>query len=127
LDASGQVVFLATIQGSAVHPASDSVVVSNGRTGVLEVLAREGAEAPGTGGTKFKEFTSVSITGDVVGGTLFTGSLQARSGTPAVTAANDAGAWWLPAGESAVMKLVPEGDEDFAQRLWEYDFNVCQK
>ena len=117
IDAGGHVAFLATIAnvtgGTAVTPTSDTVVVSNGRTGALEVLAREGSVAPDSNGATYKVFSNVSIQGDTVGGTLFTASLLQGSGTPGAAAANDTGAWWLPAGASAVTKLVREGDPGF--------------
>jgi hypothetical protein len=39
-----------------------------------------------------------------------TATLLQGSGTPAVTAANDTGAWWWPAFEEALRPLVREGD-----------------
>jgi hypothetical protein len=50
IDNGGLVAFIATIAGKGVTAANDTVVVSNGRTGELEVIAREGTPAPGTNG-----------------------------------------------------------------------------
>lgn len=113
LDAGGHVAFLATIKGTGISGTNDNVVVSNG-SGALEVLAREGSVAPGTGGATFLGFTAVSIAGTVTGGTIFTASLTVGTGAPAVISNNKTGAWWLPAGESAVLKLVRSGDPGFA-------------
>lgn len=113
IDEVGHVAFLAEINGTGTRSTNNTVVVSSGRAGSLEVLAREGSEAPGTGGAKFKQFTSVSIQGCPHGGTIFTASLKHASGSPKVTQSNESGAWWLPAGESAVLKLAREGDPGF--------------
>jgi hypothetical protein len=50
MNQAGRVAFLASIKGASVSEHSDNVVISNGWTGILEVVAREGNEAPGTNG-----------------------------------------------------------------------------
>jgi hypothetical protein len=113
IDRGGHVAFLATITGTGVvTPSDDTMVVSNG-AGTLAVLAREGSSAPGANGAIFKGFTSVSIQGDTIGGTIFTATLLQGSGSPAATSASDTGAWWQPAGSATVLKLVREGDPAF--------------
>jgi|GEM_PF-3798613 len=126
LDDLGHVAFIASIGGLGVSSTNDTVVVTNGRDGALEVLAREGDTAPESDGAVFKGFSAVSIQsslphGGVAGainpgsesGIVFTASLLRGSGTPAVTATSDTGAWWLPSGESVVTKVVREGDFEF--------------
>lgn len=115
IDEDGHVAFLATIKGTGVTTANDTVVVSDGRTGTLEILAREGGVAPGTGGALFKGFSALSIRGGASGGgTLFTAALIQGG---AVTSANDTGAWWQPTAEPAVLKLVREGDAFGAETI----------
>ena len=107
-DPSGHVAFIATMTGVGVTAANDTVVVSNGRTGTLEVIAREGFDAPGAAGTRFSAFLSVSIDGTGVGGTIFTARLAGAR------PADNSGAWWLPAGSTSTMLLVRRGDPGVA-------------
>lgn len=106
IDNNGRVAFVATIQGTGVSTTNDTVVVSNGRAGAFEVLAREGDSVPDAAGATFKALTSVSImANEGFSGTLFTATLGG-----AVLPANDNGAWWMPAGSSTVSKLIRDGD-----------------
>ena len=135
MDSSGHVAFLAAIKGAAgaaaVPSNADTVVVTNGRDGNLEILAREGDPAPGTGGALFKMFNSVSIKfspapvmsqigGDIIvtpmgsqSGIVFTAVLLPGSGMPAIVSTNDAGSWWLRGGGTAVEKVIRESDAGF--------------
>jgi hypothetical protein len=118
VDDGGLVAFIATIGGKGVTKANDTVVVSNGRTGALEVIAREGSLATGTNGAKFKSFQGVSIQGlhnqgpsvlgQSMGGTIFTARLAGAK------ASENMGAWWLPPGSASAMLLVRKGGEGFA-------------
>ncbi len=117
IDNRGHVAFLATLTGPGISTANDLVVVTNGRDGNLEILAQEGTVAPGSDGANFFSFTAVSIKGepaDVVtnsqSGIVFLGSLAKGTGTPAVDAKTDGGAWWLPSNGTAVTKIIREGD-----------------
>lgn len=114
MDQGGHVAFLATIAGSGVSSGNDSVVVSNGRSGTLEIIAREGDVAPATGGAVFKSFTNVSIQGEDIGGTLFVATLGGVKGSAPVTTKNNAGVWWLAAGADSVTKVARKGDPGFA-------------
>ena len=114
MDQGGHVAFLATIAGSGVSTVKDGVVLSNGRSGTLEVIAREGDIAPETGGAVFKSFANVSIQGEDVGGTLFVATLAAAPGSAPVNAKNNSGVWWLAAGEDSVRKVARKGDPGFA-------------
>jgi hypothetical protein len=126
LDGAGHVAFLALIDGPGVTLQNERVVVSNGRNGVLEVLARAGSLAPGANGAVFQALLGVSIKEGISGGGLpasgsqsgivILASLQRGTGSPIATLANDTGAWWLPAGGSEVQKLVREGDAGFVPR-----------
>jgi hypothetical protein len=100
-DAAGNIAFIATIGGTGVSGANDTVVVSNARTGSFEVLAREGTPAPGTGTGKYGTLQNVSIAG---GGTMWTALVKG------VPAAENAGAWWLPSGAVSPILLVQKGD-----------------
>jgi hypothetical protein len=113
MDQGGHVAFIASITGTGVNGGNDGVVMSNGRTGTLEVIAREGGSAAGTEGATFKSFTNVSMQGTTVGAALFTASIGGVSGGVRVTSANNSGAWWMPAGENSVTKLVRKGDPGF--------------
>ncbi len=55
LNDSGEVCFAARVAGTGVDTTNDFVIV-RGMPGALEVLAREGDEAPGTGGAVFNNF-----------------------------------------------------------------------
>lgn len=103
-DKAGHVAFIATISGTGVTAANNTVVVSNARTGSLEVLARKGVVASGTIGAKYSAFLGVSVAGTAPGGTAFT----ARLGGLAKASENE-GAWWLPAGSSSVVSMVRKG------------------
>jgi hypothetical protein len=106
-DAAGHVAFIGTISAAGVTAANDTVVVSDARTGSLEVIAREGFAAPGAAGTTFSTFLSVSVGGSGVGGTIFTARLR---GAPAST---NHGAWWLPTGSSSAMLMIRKGQPGF--------------
>ena len=117
LDEAGRVAFISTIRTLPTLTSAGSVVGTTGRDGSLEVIARTGTVAPGAGGATFKRFASVSIETPTTlvasgseSGILFTAVLEVGSGTPAVTTANDAGVWWLPAGGAGVIKVLREGD-----------------
>ncbi len=126
---NGRVAFIAGIKGATtatiIPPLADTVVVTNGRDGSLEVLAREGDAAPDSGDATFKAFSSVSIQAgpSIVAsalvapgsdsGIVFTGTLNPGTGTPAATTASDMGAWWLPAERSVLKKAIREGDPGF--------------
>jgi hypothetical protein len=116
-DASGRVAFIATIGGAGVG-ANNTVVVSNGRTGTLEVIARKGFPAPGADGAKYASFLGVSING---GGTLFTARLGG-----AVRATNNQGAWWLPAGGTNAVLLVRKGGPGFQENETIKSFVILQ-
>ena len=127
IDDFGHVAFIATIAGSGVNSTSDTVIVTNGRDGNLEVLAREGGVAPDADNAIFKAFSNVSIQsafpvlpGDrdevpsgSLSGIVFTASLVQGSGSPAVVAGSDTGAWWLASGEEEITRVVREGDLEF--------------
>jgi REJ domain/FG-GAP-like repeat/FG-GAP repeat len=118
IDAGGLVAFIATIDGKGVTDSNDTVVVSNARTGALEVIAREGSPAPGTNGAKFRFFNGISvrnaagqralIPAQQIGGTLFTARLAG------VQSNKNLGAWWLPPGQASAILLVRQGGEGFA-------------
>ncbi|MHA3770406.1 DUF7453 family protein [Verrucomicrobiota bacterium sgz303538] len=114
MDQGGRVAFLAMIGGTGVSVGNDGVVMSNGRSGTLEVIAREGDIAPGTGGAVFKSFTNVSIQGEDIGGTLFVATLAGAPGGAPVNGKNNGGVWWLAAGEDSVTKVARKGDAGFA-------------
>lgn len=103
-DNAGHVAFVATMSGTGITAANDTIVVSNARTGSLEVLARKGVVAPGTTGAKYSAFLGVSVAGAGLGGTAFT----ARLGGTARASDNE-GAWWLPSGSSFVVPMVRKG------------------
>jgi uncharacterized repeat protein (TIGR03803 family) len=126
IDQGGRVAFLATIKGTGVTASSDGVVMSAGRIGELEVLAREGEVAPGTGGAVFKSFTNVGIQGTATGGTVFTATLASVPGAAPVNASNNTGAWWMPGGGLGVMKLISKGDVGFATGETIASFQVLQ-
>jgi hypothetical protein len=117
IDNGGLMAFIATIAGKGVTEANDTVVVSNGRTGALEVIAREGSPAPGTDGAKFKFFNGVSarisqgqsasVQPQQVGGTIFTARFAGGSSS------SNMGAWWLPPGQTSPILLVRKGGEGF--------------
>ena len=113
IDAAGHVSFLATVAGTGISGANDGVVMSNVQSGVLKVLAREGGDAPETGGAKFKSFADVSALGSANGGVLFTAALKSGGGNPRVTGGSDTGAWWLPAGGTEVLSVTREGNPGF--------------
>jgi hypothetical protein len=118
IDDGGLVAFIATISGKGVTTANDTVVVSNGRTGALEVIAREGSPAPGTNGAKFRFFNGVSarvsqgqstgIQAPLAGGTIFTARLAG------VGSRENEGAWWVPPGAPGAILLVRKGGDGFA-------------
>jgi REJ domain/FG-GAP-like repeat/FG-GAP repeat len=118
VDDGGLVAFIATISGKGVTAASNTVVVSNGRTGALEVIAREGSPAPGTNREKFRFFHGISVrnsqgqrvqlVSQQIGGTIFTARLAGTGSR------NNMGAWWFPPGQSNTMLLVRQGGEGFA-------------
>ncbi len=133
IDDAGHVAFIASIKGNTpgvVIPSNaDTVVVTNGRNGDLEVLAREGSPAPDTGGALYKVFSNVSIKapGSSIeerglvspgseSGVVFTASLVVGTGS-ALSTASDTGAWWLPAGGTALEKVIVEGDGGTFQGL----------
>jgi hypothetical protein len=122
MDQGGHVAFIASIRGTGINAGNDGVVMSTGRTGSLEVVAREGRAAAGTDGAIFKSFTNVSIRGTTVGTTLFTASISGA----AVNASNNTGAWWIPAGETAPLKLVRKGDPGFLPGETVKSFQVLQ-
>jgi hypothetical protein len=118
VDSDGLVAFIATMAGKGISEANDTVIVSNGRTGTLDVIAREGSPAPGTNGARYRFFNGLSIRnsqGQRVpnqpqppGGTIFTARF---TGAPSN---KNMGAWWLPPGQAGAMLLVRQGGEGFA-------------
>lgn len=118
IDSGGLIAFIATIAGKGVAVANDTVIVSNSRTGALEVIAREGSPAPGTNGAKFRFFNGISNRiaqgqnaggqPQQTGGTIFTARLAG------VQTRQNMGAWWLPPGAASTMLLVRKGGEGFA-------------
>ncbi len=87
LDPTGEtVVFLATIQGASVTSGDDTVLAAKVAGFPLAILAREGGEAPETGGALFKSFSSV-LPAD--GGLVLDAKLAAGTGSPAVSLTND--------------------------------------
>ena len=106
IEEGGSTAFLATLKGPGVSTANDGVIVRYSYD-VLEILAREGDIAPDTQGAVWKSFKNISDGGH---GTdiAFNATLLIGSGTPAVTAANDLGAWVISDGP-LVTKIVQEG------------------
>lgn len=114
LDGTGKAAFLATITGTGVNRDSDTVLAYQSVAGAVNLIAREGGAAPGTGGASFKSFTSVSAKGSTPRGLLFTGTLvQGNTSTPATTTSNDSAAWFVPADASAPSLAIREGAPGF--------------
>lgn len=87
LDSIGEtVVFLATIQGASVTSGDDTVLAAKVAGFPLTILAREGGEAPETGGALFKSFSSV-LPAD--GWLVLDAKLAAGTGSPPVSPLND--------------------------------------
>lgn len=106
IEEGGSTAFLATLKGTGVTAANDGVIMRYSY-GVLEILAREGDIAADTGGAVWKSFKNISDGGygtDIA----FNATLLIGSGAPAVTAANDSGAWVI-SDEMLVTKIVQEG------------------
>lgn len=129
VDDEGHVAFIASIKnefGPKLASNLDTVVVASlGDPGTLEVIAREGLEAPEAPGAVFKAFGSVSLKGPEESSPTSTGASTAGLppvGSPGlaftasltgigVTSANDMGAWWIPGNTPPELhKLVREGD-----------------
>lgn len=110
INENGQIAFLANIQGSGVNERNDGVVVSTGRTGLPEIITREGDPAPGVSGATFKSFANAAIQGSSDSTTIFTASIVSATSTRSQLRTAASGAWWLPAGESSLRKIVCVGD-----------------
>jgi hypothetical protein len=83
--------FLATLQGTGITAASDSVVISNASGDeTLEVIAQEGTQAvEAAPGALWNSFSSVALPGN--GMTLFLGTMIHGGG--GITSENDTGLW----------------------------------
>ncbi|MDB6154396.1 MAG: hypothetical protein JWL90_2849, partial [Chthoniobacteraceae bacterium] len=106
---------LAPLTGAIAFPATVTGLTSEDATlwwkpagGALKLLAREGAQPPGTPtGVRWKTFTSLALRGGVNGAPLF--YAQLASGKGGVNAGNDFGIWAVNSlGE--LQLLVREGD-----------------
>ncbi len=90
-DNNADVAFGATLKagtGSVTAADANGVWATNGSS-TPALIAREGSVAPGTGSAKFATFTAVGLTDS--GGAIVAGTVS--GGTPAVTAADNAGVW----------------------------------
>jgi len=114
--------FLATIAGPGVSSSNDTVVVTNGRDGNLEVLAREGdTNLDSADSCVIKSFGSVSIgnarfapaEGSVCGVAFSASLLIGSNPTTPVTKADDNGVWMLNPGGTDVLRVVRESFPDF--------------
>lgn len=113
----GLIAFIANISGKGVTAANDTVIVSNNRTGALEVIAREGSPAPGTNGAKYRFFNGITtrfsagrkagIQEPPTGGTIFTARLSGAGQR------ENEGAWWVLPGAPGAMLLVQKGGDGF--------------
>lgn len=102
INAGGRVAFIATIGGTGITSANDTVVVTNAFTGSLALVAQEGTTTVGVANSTIKAFTNISLQGAEV---LFTAKL--KDGIPAVTTTNDDIA--LAATSGGVKTIVREG------------------
>lgn len=103
LDDEGNVAFIARVTGQGVVPENDrGVWVHNGQT--LQLVAREGGEAPGAPGAQFERFTSISLKNGQV---LFLAELV--QGVGGIDKTNDIGVWsWDP--ENGLLPFIREGN-----------------
>jgi uncharacterized repeat protein (TIGR03803 family) len=100
---NGKVAFLATLSG--VPKGRESVVVSDGPNGTLEIIAQSGTDA-GLDGALFKSFKQLSYETNVIGflAQLATGGTGAK-----VSGANDLGLW-AQGGSGALTPMLRKGD-----------------
>jgi hypothetical protein len=97
----GVYAFTATIAGSGIRPSNDIGIWLDRYEG-LHVFAREGAEAPGTGGAKFDRFLSLAMPGN--GRPFLKALVRGSKGN-----ARSAGLWFTD-DDSALRLLIREGD-----------------
>jgi hypothetical protein len=116
------IALIATVTGPGVLSTNDTVVVTNGRDGNLEVLAREGDTNLFTAETSvIKGFGAVAINHPVFpppngsfSGIAFSATLVVGSGLGLpVTTANDSGIWMLNPGATQVQRVVRESESDY--------------
>jgi hypothetical protein len=89
---AGLAAFMANLTGAGIGTANDTGIwIWDGSSAAL--LAREGMAAPGCGGATWKTLSGFFLPDN--GGPVIAASLLQGSGSPAVTAQNDAGVWVL--------------------------------
>lgn len=83
------VAFRATLKTqTGVVTTSNATGVWSSSSGTLQLVARQGSTAPGTGGATFATFTSLGLTNSA--GAVFAATLNAGTG---ISAANNSGIW----------------------------------
>ena len=108
IDERGQIAFRARINGGAVTPLDDRVIVKGTIFWDLQVLARGGDAAPGMPGVALTTGTAPGLGGTIrlsPNGDVFFGSFLGGNG---VTSANDTALFWGGAG--GLVSLAREGD-----------------
>lgn len=102
MNASGQIVFASTLTGSGIDSSND-IAIWTGTPDALDLVAREGDQAPGTEpGVLFSSFNPTVIGGS--GEVAFLGWLSG----PGVDASNDTGIW--VGGPDSLTLIAREGD-----------------
>lgn len=103
LNADGAIAFSATLKGAGITSANSTALFTNAFAGgVLTLVAQKGDTSPSTDGATLLSFPSLSLQGAEV---LYVAALS--GGTPAVTGANNLGAYAARAG--ATTRVVREG------------------
>lgn len=100
LNSAGQSAFLATLTGPEVNPTNDTGIWSDGRGNGLELIAREGYLAPGTGANFDRLLADSGIALNEKGQTAFSFTLTG----PGVDSTNDSGIW--SEGNGSGLELV---------------------
>lgn len=127
MNSAGDVAFLATVAGPGVDFGNDTGIWSTDGNGILNLVAREGDQAPDTlAGTVFDVVTQPVI--NAAGTVAFRGRLRG----PGITGANSTGIWATD-GMSTASLIVRAGDAApvtpagvvFAQVLGIADINAA--
>lgn len=103
INSQGEIAFRGTVIGSGINSGRHKGIWT-GVSGALDLVALEGAEAPGTStGVKFNSFNKPVLNG--AGQTAFVGSITGTS----INGANDVGIWATDPGGILVL-IAREGD-----------------
>jgi hypothetical protein len=105
--------FVATLTGAGVNSANDTALFRVvGTTLSPELVAREGAEAPGGASATWKSFTSLSVLAGR--GALFTATLSGAG----LDSVSDAGLW--AEDSSGALQLLFRGGDIFAGKTLKF-------